>query len=87
MSNMGKGKTVALGVIVAILGTFLIFTFGDVFFSLANTAGSALNVTLTTAGYSSAGNLAITIVELMAYGIVLSPLGLALGLIYVGLKM
>lgn len=81
-----KTKLIISGIIMMTFGTFISYNFGNLLFPILNTSTSDLNETFNANNLSVTGRLAYDMFSILIYGIVLSPLGLGLGMIWLAVK-
>jgi hypothetical protein len=68
------------GILSLFIGIFVLFTLVDALYSTVNTAVSNLNITMTTGGYGTSGNMVI-------YGWKILQYVVGLGALIVGAKV
>ena len=72
---MAKKLDLDIGQIVGLfIGVFILFTIAEALYSTVNTAVSTLNVTMTTSGYGTSGNIVIYAWRIMQYVVGLGAL-------------
>lgn len=67
------------GVLTLFISAFILFTIAESLYGIVNTAVSNLNITMTTAGYATAGNMVV-------YGWRIIQYVVGLGVLIVGAK-
>lgn len=63
------------GALILLVGIFALYTIWDSLFSTVNTSATSINTTMTTAGYTTQGNLTITAWKLILTSLALGVIG------------
>lgn len=79
-------KKLALAGVFALLSVFLFYTLSNAFIPTTIDSAQAYNTTVQTEGYTSQGNLGMTIFDVIMYAFALAPLGIAIKLIVDAVK-